>query len=494
MKTISTKEFEEKYGKDYSGLIGDASAVIKEPSYKDRVVSRIRELREKRIDQFGDVLTNKNQGSIPERIVQGAGIALAPIGDIAGSVVGEIPGVETALKGVAKGVGFIAKTEPIRKLGSYLESFETIKEAKDAYKDDPNFKQTLDSAFNILNAMVTVKGLAEGASILTGAGKKAVSTAATPAGALVENVSSKIKDVLPKTKNLINPPNTPTKAVKQVLLGKTKDIEPGVRALAEIDINGTTKFSTLSKKIDQKTKELLPKVDQALEKDTNLYKLSDLKLTKKSPSGVNVDMNPVEDAINHLEELYRSTNDRVKLQTLNELKDKAKNTGLTRVEVNNLSRQYGTEFGEKAFGKTGEPRTSVNAISYENTRSNLKDVARSGPGGQEAGKIDAVISSLINTNKLVKKNIEGVQKLSSRIAERGLLEKFGHYTTKYLDLLSGGTLRGLVGGLLPRGVGNKVLNLLDLEEKLGSNLKIIKEALKADGNDIEKFIKKLINE
>ncbi|MEI6288343.1 MAG: hypothetical protein WCJ54_06595 [Actinomycetota bacterium] len=60
------------------------------------------------------------------------------------------------------------------------------------------------------------------------------------------------------------------------------------------------------------------------------------------------------------------------------------------------------------------------------------------------------------------------------------------------DILTGGTIRGLVGGLLPRGAGYKVMNALDIEKNLSRNLKIIQEAI-ASGSDKEiiNILKKL---
>ena len=135
--------------------------------------------------------------------------------------------------------------------------------------------------------------------------------------------------------------------------------------------------------------------------------------------------------------------------------------------------------------------TSVNAQMYENIRSGLKDVARQGMGGTEAATLDKTISSLYNTRALISKNVEAVNKLNQRIADRGPLEKIGNALAKYADILSGGSIRGLIGGLLPRGAGYKVLNALDLEERLQRNLQIINNALKSN-SDAE--IIKLIGE
>jgi hypothetical protein len=73
-------------------------------------------------------------------------------------------------------------------------------------------------------------------------------------------------------------------------------------------------------------------------------------------------------------------------------------------------------------------------------------------------------------------------KIKQKINERGLFEKIGHTVSKYGDILTGGSVRGLIGGLLPRGAGYKVMNALDIEEVLQRNLKVINEAIKS-GSD-----------
>ena len=161
----------------------------------------------------------------------------------------------------------------------------------------------------------------------------------------------------------------------------------------------------------------------------------------------------------------------------------ARTNGLTRKEVNDISRVYGSEFGTKAFGKTGEALTSTNAQAFENTRSGLKDVARQGLGGEEAKALDATLSAMYDTQLLVQKNVEAVTKLEQRIQERGLVEKAGYYVSKYADILTGGSLRGFVGGILPRGAGYKTMNALDIEQSLRKNLDIVEEALKAQTDE-----------
>lgn len=234
-------------------------------------------------------------------------------------------------------------------------------------------------------------------------------------------------------------------------------------------------------------------VDSDLAQDTTRYSLDSLKTIKKTKAGQDVAVDFVTDALTQLDELYTTIGDAVKATDIRDLLNQAKQFGLTRQEVNDIARIYGQEFGQKAFSKTGDALTSVNAQRFENVRKGLKDVARQGIGGDTAKAADKTMSQLYNTQRLIQKNIEAVNKLRQKIQDRGLLEKLGHTATKSLDMLSGGTIRGLVGGLLPRGAGYKVMNALDLEERLIKNLDIIQKATQGKTvKEIESLLKEIM--
>jgi len=277
---------------------------------------------------------------------------------------------------------------------------------------------------------------------------------------------------------------TPLEATGQVLQGKAGDIATGVKSLSILDTTGVNTFAELGGKIKSKIVELAQKVDTDLSLDTAKRSLDDLVLSAKTKAGELVQIKPVENALSQLDELYTKTGDILNKAEIKDLIAKVRTDGITKLELNNLAREYGKEFGSKAFNKMGEALTSVNAQMFENTRSQLKELVRTGLVGEEAKLADRAMSQLYNTEKLIQKNIEAVNKIKQKINERGLFEKIGHTVAKYGDILTGGSIRGLVGGLLPRGAGYKVMNALDIEEVLGRNLKVINDAIKS-GNDSE---------
>lgn len=300
---------------------------------------------------------------------------------------------------------------------------------------------------------------------------------------VAKNTSRMTQNMLTRSKQIVSPSPTPEKAVGEILQGQTKDIKKGIKALTAIDTKGVKTFEELKNRLDAGIKAGSEQVDEVLARDTSLTKLNNLASKTVTQAGKTVSRNYVDDALRHLKELYTKTADDAGLSDIDELLTKANKVGLTKQEVNDIARIYSEEFGEKAFSKVGDPLTSVNAQMYENIRRGVKAKAREGLGGGAAAEIDRTTAAMYNTRKLISKNVEAVQKLTQRIEERSLLEQIGYGAMKTADVLTGGTLRGIVGGLLPRGVGYKVLNALDLEKLLERNLKVINEALKAGSDE-----------
>lgn len=376
-------------------------------------------------------------------------------------------------------------------IGDLIAGYQEIKDT------NPRLARNIDAALGVAELGIDIATLG-GAKVATTAGKelvtegaeiaaKQVAKVAKTAGTEAANLAKKGASIAQK--KLGTPEPTLEGAVGQVIQGKSTDIAKAQKAIQSVDTKGVKTYKDLAGKLEDKKKDLINIVDSELSKDTTIYPLEQLATKATTKSGKEVATNYVEKSLKDLKEFYEVTGDNVKASEIDDLITKG---SFTRKEVNDIARTYGEEFGSKAFGKTGEPLTSVNAQAFENTRKGLKNVARQGIGGKEAQLADESLSAIYNTEKLVKRNIEAVQKLQQRINERGLLEKAGHLVAKYGDILTGGTIRGLVGGLLPRGAGYKVLNALDLEEQLSKNLDIINRAITSKSDDaLVKAVKSL---
>lgn len=448
---------------------------------------------------FGKVLDiGKRQQAGETGVVSGFLQSMGAVAGGAESALGDIitgiaklplnPEQEQKVKGFVESVGTkVAELPPIQ---TGVQAYEELKQT------NPELARNLESLVNIGMLAADVFGSKLGTQVLskgTGLARKATGEVVEAGVKGIKELPTATSKLIKKVEPAIKPIPTPLKAAGEVLQSKTeKGIASGVRGLAQLDTTGVNTFKDLQGKITTKISELAKQVDDDLAQDTTKTLLDDLVTSASTKAGTVVQSNPVKTALNQLEELYTAIGDNLGVADIRELIQKASNEGLTKLDVNNIARVYGSEFGTKAFGKTGEALTSVNARMYENTRKALKDLSRQGITGDAAKLADQAMSNLYDTEKLIRKNVEAVNNLKNKIAERGLLEKVGYYLSKYGDILTGGTIRGFVGGLLPRGAGYKVMNALDLEEVLSRNLKILQDAIKSNSDtEIQKMLKQL---
>lgn len=261
----------------------------------------------------------------------------------------------------------------------------------------------------------------------------------------------------------------------KIVQGKKIADQPAANVLSKLDTSGVRTYSDLGSKLNEFVQSNLKKVDTEFAKNPTPQPLESL--TKTFGEGdTSIKINYVQDAIEQLKELYTKTKEPSALVKINQLETKANSAGLTPSEINNLARQYGTEFGSKAFTKTGDPLTSVNARAFENTRAGIKGTARSFLTDETAKVLDKTISEALNTKILVDKMTEAVNKLQRRVNQRGLGEKIGRAVGGVVDVATGGALKGLFKKIfLESNVGLKKMNALDLEAQLQKNLKIVQD-------------------
>lgn len=448
----------------------------------------IKEDLSKRSENIKEISQTEGAGKqgVLRSLFQKAGQVAGGVSDVIGqTVMGGIkaltpqPIQEAVAKTVQAGAEKVMESDTAQKLVSWYSGLDEQK------------KKDIGAVAGIVSLATDITGAGLAKKPVTQTVKTAVDVGtdilkATP------KATNKLATVVKET---INKPVTAEKAIGEVLQGKamsSKQVKGAIETIKQIDTTGIKTYADLDKKLSEKIPELAKKVDDDLGQDLTKIPLNDLKVVKQSKGGQTVEIPFVEDALNQLDELYNKTGDLVEQQNIKELINLAKTEGLTRLEVNDIARTYGQEFGEKAFNKIGEPLTSINSQMFENTRKGLKEIARSGIKGVDAKKADELMSRIYNIKNLTKKNIERVNALMNRIEERGLVEKIGNAVSKYADILSGGSLRGFVGGLLPRGAGYKVLNAIDLETLLERNLKVIQEASKSKTTkQFNEVIKKL---
>lgn len=296
-------------------------------------------------------------------------------------------------------------------------------------------------------------------------------------------VVNAIKNIIPKSAEA-TVEGTKTDVAGKIVQGDIKESKVAASVLPNIDTSKVKTYEDLSKTLDTNIKSNLKAVDTEFEKNPTPVKMDTLEQTHgATEESAGVKINYVKEALSGLQELYQKTKDPANQARIEALTAKAEKDGLTPTEINKVAREYGTEFGSKAFSKrSGDPLTSVNAQAYENVRSGVKDTARGLLEGDKAQTLDKNTSDMIKVKGLVDTMKEKVNSLEQRVTKRGVFEKVGRALGHVVDVATLGTLKSFVQKLFfPSNVGLKTMNSIDLQEKLSKNLEMLKKL--EDGGD-----------
>ena len=384
--------------------------------------------------------------------VIGAGIA--PVGKAIGATInapynpaGKFLG--SIVEGATKTAGFI---------GDQLQKIPGVKKLTSSNEFDV-FQRDLSAMSEWLNLIPIGAGAKRTASVLGDVAE------ATKVGAIT-NAKAEIPKI---TQSII-----PIKNKGNI----TRSIEP----LSSIDATGIKTYGDLASKLQSKTDEVLGGLDAKLAQDTRTFKNEQLQAneTVKTKFGeATVQHNYVDDALQQLDELYTKTNDPANKAIVDMIRQKAETEGLTVQEINNLAKKYGTEFKEKAFTKVGDPMTSVNAQTVENTRGGIKDTARQLSEDRAAFEAaDKEAASLIKVQGYAKQMEEQANLMKAKIKKYGIGQNIGRLIFQTIDVATGKALSGGIQALFPRGQGIKLMNAMELEQTLQKNLKKLQELQK----------------
>lgn len=165
--------------------------------------------------------------------------------------------------------------------------------------------------------------------------------------------------------------------VGKIVQGNADDIAKGSEALRLIDTSGVETYDDLAGALNEKIKAIAKSQDDTLAKVPGKFAAEALEKTTKVGEKT-AKSNAVKDALTHLEELYGKIGEQEDMLRIQNLGEKAAKEGLSVKEINDIAREYGGEFGKKAFSeRTGEALTSVNARLYETVRKGVKETSRS---------------------------------------------------------------------------------------------------------------------
>ena len=269
----------------------------------------------------------------------------------------------------------------------------------------------------------------------------------------------------------------------------------GTNILSRIDTTGVKTYDDLSRVLESHIDRGLNEVDEAYK--TSALKIPISKLDRvieaKSETGrtIKASQNFVKEALQDMEELFTKTRNPAEKGRIKALTLQAKNEGLSPFEINQLAREYGTTFKKKAFGAQG-PLTSVNAVTYENTRKGLKSTARSFLETEALQNLDEEVSQTIRLKKLTDNLRATFNALENRVQERNLFQKIARGVAGGINTALGGSPQAFFSKLLvPSGAELKTMNSIDLQNELAKNLRIIRNLEHASDSTVISALRNL---
>jgi len=298
-------------------------------------------------------------------------------------------------------------------------------------------------------------------------------------------IQSEALNTLGKWKDVVKSKLFPEKWLDDLVLeisqGKKSNIPAVKESLSKLDTREIKTFEELNTSIWDKITELSRKQDELLPSQATL-KVEDLSTTKGKRT-----TNFIESALDDLEKVWLEGND---LELLNKVDDIRAKSLISEKDINDLARFYGSTFKNKSFDAKGNPKSSLTASKFENTRSWLKNKSRELLPDDSVKAIDDELSKLFETKLLTDKMADNVVNLQKKISERGLAEKVARWIGKWFDLLTLNTASWFLTSFLPSNIGNKVLNSLAIESNLAKNLKRLEELNKKADNISEVELQK----
>ena len=313
---------------------------------------------------------------------------------------------------------------------------------------------------------------------------------------VLKDVSTKSPEVLRKTiqtfkdktapvvdavkEKVIKPGQSETDIAGKVFQAKPDQLDTMVRALEGIDKKGIKSSEDLYARLDSKAKANTTAVDEALQKSTDLYKPKDITKTIEVKGGKPLKQDFVGTALDNLKELYEKTSDPKSQARVMETITKYKKEGLTAHEMNLIAREYGTEFGSKAFSKaSGDPLTSVNAQSYENVRSGIKGTVRDLMPDAGTKALDMNTSDSLDAMKLLKNVETKAQQAANKLKKAGLIQKVGAMFGKGVDIATGGFVKGMLKTLFKSSGGvDESLGAIQIKEGIPKMIKAFEKVNK----------------
>lgn len=406
----------------------------------------------------------------------GLRVAFSPI-EAGMKIIGKLPIVSQALGGVDKSVDYFA------------DKISNNKKLQKFAMENPDADEVIANLVTIgLSVAAGKAGAPNGipATRVGGIIDSVLKDVSTKSPEVLRGIITKFKEktapVAEKVKEKITTSGqSETEIAGKVFQAKPDQLETMVRALEGIDKKGIKSSEDLFARLDAKAKANTTAVDEALQKSTETYKPNDVVKTIEVKGGKPLKQDFVQTALDHLKELYEKTSDPTSQAKIMEKITKYQKEGLTAHEMNLIAREYGSEFGSKAFSKTtGDPLTSVNAQSYENVRSGIKGTVREKMPDAGTKALDMNTSDLLDAMKLLKNVETKAQQAANKLKKAGLVQKMGAVFGKGVDIATGGFVKGMLKTLFNKaGSGvDETLNAIQIKEGIPKLIKAFEKVEK----------------
>lgn len=249
-------------------------------------------------------------------------------------------------------------------------------------------------------------------------------------------------------------------------------IRAAQESLSQLDTTDIKTFADLNSKQRDRIEALANKQDEVLEAYSETITPDTAGRYNKVGDKTVVDT-PVQDALDGLKTAYTKGGEVSKAAEIDQLIEKFNSEGLTLKEVNDLARRYNLEFRDRAFTKTGDPKTGYNAEAYENIRRGVKDVI------DERTTEDSIFKSLDIEMAKVYQTLRATEKLEDQVAKKlqklekeGFFKKVGRGVGAAVDIATLGGVRAFLARILPRGYAtSNTMSVLEIEKNLQKYLK-----------------------
>ena len=199
-----------------------------------------------------------------------------------------------------------------------------------------------------------------------------------------------------------------------------KEQETATRALQDTDVKWSNNYESLSERLKKRWEEIELQEDVEYAKDERKWMPEETRSIKdfeKDWYKSSVLLKPVEEGIALLKDFYEGSPE--KMAQLDLIEQKFYNEGLTKWEINKISRAIAEEYD--TYKRRWEPKTTVAAKDVEWIRKAVKDFARE--GNEELVMLDKKWSDNMNTRAMIKDIQDSIVKFNMNKRSKNALQK-----------------------------------------------------------------------